>query len=206
MPLRIPSPMGQPLRSLTAMAESPACLLLRLRARVELPARVLERPEVPSRHAAVLRKAVGKASSRSWMAALMTVWPSWVVASGASGESSNEAAQVGADEAGDLRAAPAIGGRGGPEQPRAYLAVAKALEGVLPAEHGGEQGEVGDGRGVESARGAPVVIAHRAAPGWRSGRRQPAPDRAPSRGGSRAGWTRFSTPAFAASRLQRVRT
>jgi hypothetical protein len=30
---------------------------------------------------------------------------------------------------------------------------------VLAAEHGGEQGEVGDGRGVEGARRATVVIA-----------------------------------------------
>lgn len=74
----------------------------------------------------------------------------------------DEAAQVQPfDEAGDLRAAPAIGGSGGPEQLRAHLAVTEALERVLPLEHGGEQGEVGRDRRVEGTGRAIVVIPHR---------------------------------------------
>lgn len=44
------------------------------------------------------------------------------------------------------------------EQPRAQLAVAEALEHVLPTEDSGEQGEVGGGRGVEGTRRPAVAI------------------------------------------------
>ena len=104
---------------------------------------------------------MGKSSSRRWIAALRTVWSSCVMRSGGSAGSSRQAAQVEAfDEAGDLRVGPVIGRRAGSEQPGAHVTVAEALAEVLAVEHGGEQGQVRGGRGVEGARRAPVAIAH----------------------------------------------
>jgi hypothetical protein len=97
------------------------------------------------------------------MAALMTVWPSCVIRQRRErGDLGDQATHVKAfHEARDLPTAPGLGGGGGTEEPHAHVAVAKAVQGVLPAEHGGEQGEVGGGRRVEGAGGAAVAIAHR---------------------------------------------
>lgn len=78
------------------------------------------------------------------------------------GDLRDEAAHVKAfDEARDLPAAPGVGGGRGTEQVHPPLAVVKAVQGVLPAEHGGEEGEVGGGRGIDGARQPAMVIPRR---------------------------------------------
>jgi hypothetical protein len=50
--------------------------------------------------------------------------------------------------------------RGAPEQARPHIAVAEALELVLPAQHGRKQRGVRDRGGIEGPRRPPVPIAH----------------------------------------------
>jgi len=116
---------------------------LAVHGRESVPARVLCNVRRSSRrHAATLRKAVGKSSSRRWIAALRTVWPSCVMRQRRErGIFATRPRRVEAfDEAGDLRAAPATGRRAGSEQPGAHVTVAEALEEAFAVEHGGEQG------------------------------------------------------------------
>jgi hypothetical protein len=63
------------------------------------------------------------------------------------------------DEAGYLRAAAGIGGSTLAEEAGAHVAVAEALEQVLAAQDGREQGEIGGGGRVECAGGAAMGIA-----------------------------------------------
>ena len=60
------------------------------------------------------------------------------------GDLGEETAEVEAfEEAGDVRAALAIGGSRGAEEAHPLVAVPHALEGVFAAEDGGEEGEIG---------------------------------------------------------------
>jgi hypothetical protein len=61
----------------------------------------------------------------------------------------------------DLTTAPSVARGGGAEQLDAEIAVAKALEEVLAAEDGGEEGEVAGRRGIERTRRAAVAIPQR---------------------------------------------
>jgi hypothetical protein len=96
------------------------------------------------------------------MAALMTVWPSSVIRQRRErGTFATRPHVKPVDEAGDLRAATTVGHRGGAKQPRAHVAVAKALQRVLATEHRREESEVGRGGGSEGAGGSTMGIAHR---------------------------------------------
>src|SRR5438128_7496541 len=95
---------------------------------------------------------MGDASSRSWIAALRTACPSWVIRQRRERGIFATRPRCRLTRRENLRAARAIGGSAGPEQLHAYPAVPEALELVLPAEHGGEQGESGRAPSVPSGR------------------------------------------------------
>src|SRR5947208_13371157 len=93
-------------------------------------------------HAAVFTNTLGKSSSRSSTAALMTAWPSWVTRQRRErGILAMKPRIVEAfHETRDLGAAPGIGGRGRTEQLGAHVPVAEAVERVFAAEDRGKDG------------------------------------------------------------------